>query len=431
LIAWNYIPRYFEDRDFTISEDLIVHSDTYGKLAAPKALRENPVTDVSDREKKAYENYVDNYSRYWQQFFDPISVRLDKVNATTQEISTFVLPLLDSQLYDQVREALATVESGRHLRVPVMSPNPSMVFSLNVSDDLRVMLSKELASTLVQYTSVDPDIFDSIGSGIHLAVQDSTPIVALGSGDIWGALNSEMLRMEGFESFLPFLLSLMTQPATVLIELAEPAHVKDFLNDAVLRRSNGGRQGEFHRLQDKEAWVYSLNVLDMFQLHLRVEIKNGYLLISNLPWSTQLEITDIVEMDLNGAQLQLNLNEITQQLPALHTKVFTDYRTAAVDGMGYLYPFLATGVADTVPEAIAKHFAVFGFNPVHPHTGRWEWRDNELESTEFGTALRPVQPEFHKGQKDFGVFPTLQTISINTQLEDSGMRARIRWVTVD
>jgi len=431
LIAWNYVPRYFENRDYTIGEDLIVNSDTYGTLAALKPLRDIPVSDVSDREKKAYEAYVDNYSRYWRQFFDPISVRLDKVDTKTREISTFILPLLESQLYDQVKEALATVESGRPLHVPVMSPRPSMVFSLNVSDDLRISLSQKLASALVQYTSINPDIFDSIGSGVHLAVQDSTPVVALGSGDIWGALNGDMLLMEGFESFLPFLFSLMTQPATVLIELAEPTHVKDFLNDAVVRRSDGESQGEFHRLQDKEAWVYSLNILDMFQLHLLVEIKSGYLLISNLPWSTQLAITEIVEMDLNGAQLQLNLNEMTQQLPALHTKVFTDYRRAAVDGMGHLYPLLATGVAETVPEAIEKHLEVFGFSPIHPYKGQWEWRDSQLQSTEFGTALRPVQPEFREGQMDFGVFPALEMIGINTQLESSGLRTRIRWRTVN
>lgn len=431
LIAWNYLPQYFENRDYTITQDLIVKSDTYGTLAALRPLGENPVSAVSDREKRAYGAYVDNYSRYWRQFFDPISVRLDKVDANTREISTFILPLLDSQLYDQVKEALTTLESGRQLQVPVLSPNPSMVLSLNVSDDLRVSLSQKLAGALVQYTSINPDIFDSIGSGIHLALQDSTPLVALGSGDIWGALNDDMLRLEGLESFLPFLLSLMTQPATVLIELAEPTQVKDFLNDAVIRRSDGGSRGEFHRLKDKEAWVYSLNMLDMFQLHLLVEIKSGYLLISNMPWSTQLAVTDIVEIDLNGAQLQLNLNEMTQQLPALHTKVFTDYRTAAVDGMGYLYPFLATGVAESVPEAIEKHFEVFGFSPVHPYTGQWEWRDSQLESTEFGTALRPVQPEYRNGQKDFGVFPTLEMISINTQLENSGLRTRIRWRTVN
>jgi hypothetical protein len=358
-------------------------------------------------------------------------MRLDRVDDNTHELTTFILPLLDSRLYEQVADALAKVETGRRLDVPILSPVPYMIFSLNVSDDLRISLSKMLAGSLMQYTSVNPEIFDSIGSGIHLAVQDSTPIVALGSGDIWGALDKDMLRMEGFDSFLPFLLSLMTQPATVLIELADPDQVKDFLSEAVVRSAEGGGEGELHRLQDKEAWIYSLNVVDMFRLHLRVEIRNNYLLISNLPWSTQLEINGVAEAELNGAQLQLNLNEITQQLPALHTKVFTDYRKAAVDGMGYLYPLLITGVADTVPEAIARHSVVFGFKPVHPDTGQWLWRDSYLESTEFGSAFQPTQPEFRPGQKDFGLFPRLEMISVNVQLEDSGLRTRIRWRAVE
>lgn len=431
LIARGYAPGYFEDRDYTISEDLIVESELFGSIATPKPLSANPVTFVSDRESDAYEKFVDNYSRYWRQFFDPIAIRLDRVDDQTRELNTFILPLPDSRLYEQVEDALTTADTGRRLSVPVLSPNPSMTFSLNVSDDLRVRLSRELARTLVQYTSVDPNIFDSIGSGIHLAVQDSTPIVALGSGDVWGALDKDMVRMQGFESFLPFLLSLMTQPTTVLVELADSDQVRDFLNDAVVRRLKGGGEGEFHRLQDKEAWIYSLNVADMFQLHLRVEIKRGYLLISNLPWSTQLDISDVVEMDLNGAQLQLNLNEITQQLPALHTKVFTDYRAAAVDGMGYLYPLLVTGISDSVPQAIERHYEVFGFRPAHPNKGQWIWRDSFIESSEFGTALQPVQPEYVTGQKDFGVFPTLGMISVNMQLEDTGLRARVRWQVLD
>ena len=305
-----------------------------------------------------------------------------------------------------------------------------MLVSLNISDNLRVTMSQALAGTLVQYTSVDPEIFDSIGSGIHLAVQDSTPIVALGSGDIWGALDQNMLRMEGFESLLPFLLSLMTQPATVLVELAEPDRVREFLNDAVVSRHQLSESGQFYRLQDKEAWIYSLNMLDMFQLHLRIEVSDGFLLISNLPWSTQLEVEGVSVMQFNGARLQLNMDEITQQLPALHTKVFADYRAAAVDGMGYLYPILATGLADTVPEAIDTHYNVFGFTPVHPHQGRWIWKESYLESTEFGTARKPVQPEFRPGQKDFGVFPTIERISLNMQLERAGLRASIRWHTV-
>jgi HEAT repeat protein len=430
LMASGYVPLYFDDRDYTISDNLIVNSERYGTIAALKPLSANPVTDISVRERNAYTEFVAQYTRYWSQFFDPIATRLDRIDDNTREIVTFILPLLDSRLYAQVEEALVSIETGHRLNVPVMTPTPSMVFSLNVSDELRISLSRKLANALVHYTSVNPKIFDSIGSGIHLAVQDSTPIVAFGSGDVWGALSQEMLLMGGFESLLPFLLSLVTQPSTVLIELAEPAQVLEFLNDAVVRRSEAGSEGEFHRLQGKEAWIYSLNVFDMVQLHLRIEIKDGYLMISNLPWSTQLEIDDVIATDFNGAQIQLNLDEVSRQMPALHTKVFTDYGAAAVDGMGYLYPLLLTGVADTVPQAIAMHFEIFGFKPLHPSSGQWLWRDGALGSTEFGSVLRPVLPEFTPGDRDFGVFPTLEMLVVNMQLEDTGLRARIRWRNV-
>jgi hypothetical protein len=309
----------------------------------------------------------------------------------------------------------------------MMSPKPSLVLSLNLSDDMRIELSQALAGMLVQHTSVNPDIFDSIGSAIHLAVQDSTPIVALGSGDVWSALDKDMLRMDGFDSFLPLLLSLVTQPSTILIELAEPQRVRDFLAEAVVRRSQVGGDGELHRLLGKEAWIYSLNAMDMFQLHLRVELKEGYLLISNLPWSRQVQIDGVRQADFNGAEAQLNLDEIDAQLPALHTKVYTDYRKAAVDGMGYLYPLLVTGVSGTVAEALRKHFEIFGFTPVHPASGTWYWRDSYLESSEFGAASDPVQPEFETGDRDFGIFPTISMLSVNMQLEDTGLRASIRW----
>ena len=427
LITQGYIPDYFENRDYQINDDLIVSSAQFGTIARPKPLGANPVANVSEREKAAYSRYVSEYSDYWSEFFDPIATRLDRVDDKTNELSTFILPLLDSPLYNQVRDALSTSETGRRLQVPVISPTPSVVFSLNLSNDLRLELSEAITDMLVEYTSVNPEIFDSFGSGIHLAIQDSTPIVALGSGDIWGALNREMLQMEGFGSLLPFLFSLATQPSSLLIELDDPELVREFLSEAVVRRSEVGGDGELHKVQDKEAWIYTLSIEDIVQIHLGVEIKNGYLVISNMPWSTQVNIDDIRQTDLNGAHLQLNLDEIVDQLPALHIKVFTDYRAAAVDGMGYLFPLLVSGVSDTVRDALGKHFELFGFRPIHPHQGRWSWQDNVLTSSEFGTALGPVQPEYEPGDRDFGVFPSLSTLNVNMQLEATGLRATIRW----
>ena len=427
LIDRGYAPRYLEKRDYAISEDLIVSSEEFGTIAELEPLRADAVTDVSGRESRAYAEFVSNYTSYWRQFFDPIAIRLDAVDENSFEMQSFILPLLDSRVYNEVRDALVTDETGSDLSIPSVSPAPSMMLSLNVNDDLRVNLSQALADMLVEYTSVDPEIFDSIGSGIHLAVQDSTPIVALGGGDVWGAVSKEMLNLEGFDSFLPFIASIATQPSTIMIELADPDKVREFLSEAVVRRAEVGGSGELHKVQGREAWIYTLDVENIVQIHLRLEIQGEYFLISNLPWTTAVSVGPATTTRLNGAQLMLDLSRIDKQLPALHTKIFTDYRAAAVDGMGYIYPLIAAGVADSVGQALDKHREIFGFSPVHPSRGEWLWRDSYLESTEFGTAKRPVQPAFTEGDRDFGLFPELDRIEVNMQLEDTGLRAIVGW----
>lgn len=427
LVRHRYLPTYFSSRDYEIDPRLVASSEQYGTIARMQPLSANPVLDVTQREGDAYGRFVRDYTNYWSQFFDPIAMRLDQLGDGSTELTTFILPLLDSDLYDEVRDALASSESGQRLSVPRLTPKPSLMLSVNLTDNLRIELSRMLTGMLVRYTSVNPEIFDSIGSAVHLAVRDSTPIVALGSGDIWGALSREMLRMEGFDSLLPFLLSIATQPSTVMIELTEPERVRAFLSAAVTLQTDGSGESELHKLKDREAWIYTLNIEDIIQVHLRVEIKGGYLMISNLPWSTQVDIDGVAETALNGASLQVNLDQMQDQLPALHTKTVANYRAAAVDGMGYLYPLMLTGVSETVDDALQRHFEIFGFRPLHPWRGQWSWRDSHLVSSEFGSASYPVQPPYEEGDRDFGLFPTLALIGVNMQLEDTGLRATIRW----
>ena len=431
LVDRGYLPRYFEERDYTLSENLVASSPTWGTIARLKPLDEASVVAVTGTEAEAYDRFVENYTRYWRQFFDPIAIRLDALGDDSYEMQSYILPLLDSRIYNEVEDALVTAETGQDLRIPSVEPAPSMMFSMNLNDDLRVGFSRMIADLLVEYTSVDPAVFDSVGSGVHMAVQDSTPIVALGGGDLWGAFSKEMLNLEGFDSFLPMMASLATQPSTLLVELADPETVQRFLSEAVIKRAEAGGGGGLHKLQDREAWIYTLNVEDIVQIHLRLEIQGNYLAVSNLPWTTAVTIGAARKVPLNGAQLTLDLTRISRQLPALHTKVFADYRAAAVDGMGYIYPLLQAGIADSVNQAIQRHFDIFGLMPVHPADGEWIWRDSYLESSEFGTAIRPVQPEWREGDRNFGLFPRLDRIGVNMQLEDTGLRATIRWVTAE
>lgn len=425
-----YVPRTFLRRDYTVRENFVSESKMFGAPAHLKSLIENPVDRVSDEEAKAYKDYVDNYSRFWRQFFDPIAMRMDSTDDHNFEATTFILPLLDSALYNQLRTVVVTTgKEGAPLKVPALSPQPVLMLSLDLNDSTRLKLMEGLAGALVRYTSVSPEILDSFGSAAHFAILDSQPIVALGSGDILGALGSEnVMRLDvSGESLIPFLLSVITRPCKLLIELEDPSKVLDFLRQASVHRSLRGGEGELYQVKGKDAWIYKVDIERMIQLHLGVAVENGYLVISNFPWSQPGTVSGTTQSSLDGAFLQLNLASVREQLPALHTQTYSDYRRDAIEGMGYLYPLLASGFAGGVPEALEKHFALFGFKPVHPSGGNWVWEDGEVKSSMFGTAELPVQPEFGEGNREFGLFQEIDNVSVNMQFEDAGLRTKIQW----
>ncbi len=430
LAELGYVPKTFLRRDYTVHENFVVESKIFGTPAHLKSLNENPVERVTDGEAKAYKEYVDNYSKFWSQFFDPIAMRMDSTDDHNFELTTFILPLLDSELYNQLRTVVVTTrKEGAPLKVPALSPKPVLMLSLDLNDSTRLKLMEGLAGALVRYTSVSPEILDSLGSGVHFAILDSEPIAALGSGDILGALGSEdvmRLNVSG-DSLIPFLLSVITRPCKLLVELENPSKVLNFLRQASVHRSVKGGEGELYQVKGKDAWIYKVDIERMIQLHLGLAVENGYLVISNFPWSQPGIVSGNSQGALNGALLELNLAAVRQQLPALHTKTYSDYRRDAIEGMGYLYPLLVSGIASGVPEALEKHFTLFGFKPVHPTGGDWRWEDGEVKSSIFGTAERPVQPEFEEGNRDFGLFQKIDQVSVSMQFEDAGLRTKIRW----
>jgi len=67
LIDRGYAPRFLEDRDYSISEDLIVSSKQYGTIARMKPLDDASINKVTKSESSAYGRFVSNYTRYWRQ----------------------------------------------------------------------------------------------------------------------------------------------------------------------------------------------------------------------------------------------------------------------------------------------------------------------------------------------------------------------------
>ena len=106
LRQMGYLPARVPIDGYSLTPQGQLHSDVYGSLARINTLPEVPLDRVTPAEAEAYDRYVDEYSRYWREFFDPIAVRLSDTTRGTLELSTFILPLVDSSVYNRLREAI-------------------------------------------------------------------------------------------------------------------------------------------------------------------------------------------------------------------------------------------------------------------------------------------------------------------------------------
>lgn len=433
LVQLGYVPASVVAGGYSLRDDLAAVSPVWGAAAELAPIGVVPVERVTASEAQAYRAYVDEYARYWRQYFDPIAMRLDDAPGGALELTTFILPLPDSQLYNQLRGFLAVREGGAVLRVPVVTPDPVFLLSLNLTEDAWTKVAESWGGMFSGYTGIDSSILDRFGPGLHVAAQDGDPIIALGNADVFGSFGGQAFPADLLARGWPILLSLLTRPTKIFIELQDEAAVLDILRRATL---GGGTPrmremtGEFRQVENRNAWIYTLNVVGLARIRLGIEVKNGYLVLSNIPWSQPVTVRTIERRDLNGAALSLVPGALRLGLPGLFATQSEQNQLANLHGMAALYPLLLT-VSGTPAEAAARHAALFGGRPLHPGPGAWTWKNGRLESTGYGSATRWRAPAYRPETGDFGLFEGVTRLTVNMQLEADGLRASTRWLWKD
>ena len=433
LAGGGYIPDLPDNGEYSINQDLVARSQTYGTVTSLTTLSDNPVINASASEAASYKQYVDNYNRYWRRFFDPIAIRIEDRPDGSLETTLFILPLIDNTIYNTLREILAVSEDGAKLKVPKPSPPPVTMLSLNLREKQWLDLSKQYLELFQRYTHMSSTFLDDLGPGLHLAIHDADPVIALGSGDILGAFGADSVT--GFRGggalMIPVALSLLTRPCSLYIETGNPDKTRKHLQRATsFAPVFGGREEgfdiNFYQLEGLDEWVYSFDLLGLVKLRYGIEIQDNYLVIRNIPWTSKEKIEQVSEAPLNGAMLQAFPAACRVQLPGLFTSAQENSRKAARQGMGYLYPLVASGYAG-IDTAAEKHAQLYGFQPVHPGNGHWQWNDRKLGSSLYGSARYQKQPAYTAGDTNFGLLKGIESLSLNMQFEDAGLRSTIRW----
>ncbi|MFO1491131.1 MAG: hypothetical protein U1F87_09515, partial [Kiritimatiellia bacterium] len=431
LVEKGYLPEKLALPDYTLRPDLVAVSARHGTLARPKTLLDVPLENVTKREAEAYGRYLDNYTQFWRQFFDPIAMRLDDEPDGGLSLTTFILPLLDSTIYNGIKQFVASREDAVELALPETMPQPVVQFSLNLKEQAWQDVAESMADDLGRRIHLDPAIFDELGPAVHFAVLDGDPVLALGSSDLLGAFGGGLSRMRGSEMFMiPMAASILTRPCVLMVRLRNPEVVIQALNNASIAPFQENRFEDlsfsYYKMEGRDRWVCSIDLFGFARMRLGIEVRDGLLLLDNLPWSPWPDQLKMRTGALNGVALAVRPAAAREQLAALFTSAMETERRAAMQGLARLQPVMLCGAADAA-DAIARHAAWFGFAPKHPGKGEWIWKDGVLSSSTFGQLSRQVQPVHEKGSREFGVFSDVDELLINLQFEETGLRVRAEW----
>lgn len=421
---------------FTIDTNLVVSSKLYGPLTRMNTLTEVPVEKITPAEAATYKTYVDNYSRYWRRYFDPIAIRLDDAPGDSIEATTFILPLIDNTAYNGLREALLTREDSVELKAPGLAPEPVIMLSLNLRDESWRKIAEGLSEIFMQYGGVSPAVLDDLGPGLHLAIHDADPVIALGSGDLLGALNANLLGAGGGRGgemmFIPVALSVLTRPCSLIVETRNPERTRQFLRQTTAGgverqgRFNRGTDVNFYQVEGQDSWICSLDIMGLLKLRYGLEVQGSYVVVRNIPWSNKDRVARMDTAPLNGACLQAYPDACEMQLAGLFAAEQDRSLLSARQGLSALYPLVASGYA-TPDKAAAEQARLFGFKPIHPGDGKWVWDNYELTSSQYGSVHRQKQPAYAKDKSRFGLFNDIETLCVGMQFEDTGLRTVIRW----
>lgn len=408
----------------------IVRSEHYGTLPRMKTLRDVPIEKITPEEAEAYESYRENYSRYWRQFFDPIAIRLNDTAPGELELSTFILPLVDNSIYNGLRQVLAHQDDQQFLSVPIVEPTPVLKFSMNLREQAWQQIAGNFSDFFAHYSGVSSAMLDDLGPSVHLAVFDSDPIIAVGSGDVFGAFGGNVIRGGNSMTMVPVMLSMLTRPCSIIVETKDPERTAQYLRQAALARSmgrasNNGFATSFYQEDDDDRWVWVMDIMGMVKLRYGIEISDHYMVIRNIPWSSDDRVVRSEPVDLNASYLQLNPVACRLQLPGLHAAAADANRRAVMSGMGRLYPLMLAG-SDSLESAMAEHQRLFGFHPRQLQGDRWRWENQRLVSDAFGHPVQQRQPRYQPDQP-FGLMNRIESIQLNMQFESDGLRSNVRW----
>ncbi|MFT5240975.1 MAG: hypothetical protein ACI9OU_000679 [Candidatus Promineifilaceae bacterium] len=299
------------------------------------------------------------------------------------------------------------------------------MLSLNLSEKAWREMFRDGFFNMARQMGIEGRALDQLGPAFHFAVFDAEPIIAFGSrsllglGGRFGDFDDEMM--------IPLFVSLLTRPCAILVELQDPEPVRTLLRNGELSnafaRWDDDMKFSSYRVAGRDSWVAGFDAWGL-SLRFGLSVEGKYLIISNMPWREPIRVASASDALVSGASLQVTPSAAKIEMRALYLSALEGQREAVMEGLTYLYPLLASGIAPDA--ALQRHHALFGFAPVLPDNARLDWDGYVPGLDGFGTLFAQEQPPFDP-EAVFGALQGVGDASASMQFEATGLRTIVRW----
>lgn len=364
----HYLPdNIVPEGEYVLEEEARVVSKTWGTLDCLTTLTANPVTLVTQREAYSYEEYRDDYSRYWSEFFDPIAVRADMQPNGGVALETFILPLIDNSFYMGLQEFLGKQPPQKTV-TPVYDQAAVATLVINIPkipEEWHEDLSYEFR--YLRYSSL-AQLFPLLGDTAVISVQDAAPIIqtAFPGLSSFGNSRRSMFGFRGEEMLMvPMISAIFSRPVDIAIPVSDEAMVKK-----IVRSFSRIPMDDFFILdtaynEQEEKLYLDLTVEGFLRMEFVASVENGWLHISNHPW-TPVTIQGTQELAPNHAAIIVKPSEIRQEAPQLASLAQKSYRHAVYASASELYPWMQAYQVDAQAALAIQKRALGRGTPLPP-----------------------------------------------------------------
>jgi hypothetical protein len=391
---------------------------------------EVPLSQVTREEADQYRAFVENYNRYWTQFFDPIGIRI-KMGKDIR-IQTCILPLIENSWYDGLA-AFAGHTSGELSESSVL---PRTIMSLRARVAPEWLKNERIISKLTGRAQS----MDWLGDELALNLCDGQVLFSANSG-VMSMMGREMRRSSIEPLVIGYLGSALNLPTYLSVKVTDTSMAERsipllFKSLAHGHDSNGDFSVETYTIEDhdgKPVYVANFN-LWLIKLRLYSAVVDDRLVIA----SRRDIVTDLMNASKKRGTAKIVTNEGSMEM-SVYRSAFKQLEE--VSNLGWqedlrhschqnlpLAAILIKSLGlpqDSLGSTVA---ALRGFQPYCPSGGHYQIdeKSGAVICSLHGNAWKPKQPASGETtSKTMSLVNTLERVNARLAFTPEGLMTTV------